>query len=204
LLLERLSPALEHVDSSSGAMGSAVNRAIEMLVEIIASAPADARTRGRWLDRLWEAYQADQIPYLERLGDYWGDLCASKDLASDWADRLLEACRMAWSDDLRLRGFFQGSTNCLSALLEAGRYQDILDLLEMRPHTIWNYRRYGVKALAAMGRPSEAIRCAGSGDEWAKIVSRVRESHHRKMGFMSGFENLVAGSGPSRAPSFVE
>lgn len=160
LLVERLSPALEHVDSSSGAIGSAVNRAIEMLVEIIASAPADARTRTRWLDRLWEAYQADQIPYLERLGDYWGDLCASKDLASDWADRLLEPCRMAWSDDLQLRGFFQGATNCLSALLAAGRYQDILDLLEMRPHTIWNYRQYGVKALAAMGRPSEAIRCA--------------------------------------------
>jgi hypothetical protein len=72
LLLERLSPALEHVDSSSGAIGSAVNRAIAMLVEIIASAPADARTRDRWLDRLWEAYQADQIPYLERLGDYPG------------------------------------------------------------------------------------------------------------------------------------
>jgi len=33
-LLERLSPALERVDSSSGALGSAVNRAIDDLVPI--------------------------------------------------------------------------------------------------------------------------------------------------------------------------
>ena len=45
---------------------------------------------------------------------------------------------------------------------------------------------------------------AGLTAEWAKIVSHMRESHHRKMGFMSGFESLVAGSGPSRAPSFLE
>ena len=41
-LLERVSPALEHVDSSSGAIGTAVNHAIEELVAIIARAPADA------------------------------------------------------------------------------------------------------------------------------------------------------------------
>ena len=59
-------------------LGFAVNRAIEALAAIIASAPADERTRDRWLGRLWEAYQADQIPYIERLGDCWGDLCGSK------------------------------------------------------------------------------------------------------------------------------
>src|ERR1022692_4850805 len=45
LLLERISPALEQVDSSSGAIGSAVNRAIETLVSVIVAAPADAKTR---------------------------------------------------------------------------------------------------------------------------------------------------------------
>ena len=39
LLLEKLSPALEHVDSSSGAIGTAVNNAINALVPIIAKAP---------------------------------------------------------------------------------------------------------------------------------------------------------------------
>jgi hypothetical protein len=37
--------------------------------------------------------------------------------------------------------------------------------------------------------------------EWEKIVSVVCACHHRKMGFMAGFESLIAGSGPSRAPS---
>src|SRR3989454_1528411 len=63
--IERISPALEHVDSSSGAIGTAVNHALVELVEIIASAPADTKTRDTWLERLWNAHGADQIPYIE-------------------------------------------------------------------------------------------------------------------------------------------
>jgi hypothetical protein len=85
LLLERISPALEHVDSSSGALGSAVNHAIDTVVEIVASAPVDATTRDRWLERLWEAHEADQIPYIESLGDRWGELCGSPEVAARWA-----------------------------------------------------------------------------------------------------------------------
>ncbi len=47
LLLEKLSPALMEVDSSSGALGNAVNRAIEILVPIIAKADVDPKTRQR-------------------------------------------------------------------------------------------------------------------------------------------------------------
>lgn len=54
--LERVSPALEHVDSSSGAIGTAVNHAVSELVTIIAAAPADPGTRSRWLDRLCAAH----------------------------------------------------------------------------------------------------------------------------------------------------
>jgi hypothetical protein len=161
--LEKASPALEQVDSSSGAIGMAVNNAIAELVEIIASAPADRKTREKWLERLWEAYQEDGIPYIESLGDHWGELCASKEMASQWAERLLNGCRMAWSPDPGLRGFFKGTTNCLSALLFAERHRELLDLLEMEPHRMWHYRRYGVKALAAMGRKAEAIRYAEQG-----------------------------------------
>ena len=163
LFLEKVSPALANVDSSSGAIGTAVNRAIDTLVEIIASAPAEVTTRDQWLDRLWDAYQDDEIPYIEHLGDRWGELCASVAVASRWADALLDTCRMAWSADPHRRGFFKGTTNCLSALLAAGRCEEILDLLEMAPFTIWPYRQYGVKALAAMDRPAEAIRYADEG-----------------------------------------
>jgi len=68
-LLERLSPALEHVDGSSGAIGTAANRAIAELVPLITAAPADPEQRSRWLERLWAAHEADQMPYIEQLGE---------------------------------------------------------------------------------------------------------------------------------------
>jgi hypothetical protein len=159
-LFERLSPALEQVDSSSGAIGTAVNRAIAELVPLVADAPADARTREAWLERCWEAHAADQIPYIEVLADYWGDLCASKEVASVWADRLLDITRMALSSGKRLHGYFHGTTACLSALYRAERYAEIVELLEAQ--AFWPYKRWAVKALAAMGRKSEAIASAES------------------------------------------
>jgi hypothetical protein len=63
LFLEKISPAIEQVDSSSGAIGTAVNNAIEALVPIIARAPVDGKQRDNWLERLWHAVEADDIPY---------------------------------------------------------------------------------------------------------------------------------------------
>ncbi|HYK88842.1 MAG TPA: hypothetical protein VE398_08735 [Acidobacteriota bacterium] len=161
-LLERLSPALERIDSSSGAIGSAVNRAIEDLVPIIARAPASPALREKWLDRLWEAVQNDEIPYLETLIDFWGDLCADGSHASKWADDLGSTVRLAWSPDPSLRGYFKGTSACLSALLKAGRYAEIIELLELAPHRFWYDRKWGVRALVAMGRMAEALQYAES------------------------------------------
>jgi hypothetical protein len=72
LFLEKVSPALEHVDSSSGAIGNAVNRAFEQLVPLIATAPADLARRSVWLERLWEAYTADQTPLYRDSGGFLG------------------------------------------------------------------------------------------------------------------------------------
>jgi hypothetical protein len=159
-LLERLSPALEHVDSSSGTIGTAVDRAIVELVPIIARAAADPTTREAWLERLWAAHEADEIPYIERLADYWGELCASKEVASAWADRLIGITRMALSPDQSLRGHFHGTSACLSALHRAERHAEIVDILQV--DTIWPYKRWAVQALAAMGKKSEAIAYAES------------------------------------------
>ncbi|MFP2895929.1 hypothetical protein [Corallococcus sp. 4LFB] len=163
VFLERVSPALEHVDSSSGAIGTAVNNAIAELVPTIANAPADAKTRDSWLERLFAAYQDDGIPYIEWLGDHWGTLCASKEVASAWADRLIGTVKLAWSPDPSLRGFFKGTTNCLSALVAAERYDDVLALLELAPYKMWHSHQYGVKALAAMGKKAEALSYAAEG-----------------------------------------
>ena len=158
LFLERVAPAIERVDSSSGAIGGAVNRAIDELAPIIAQAPADETRRRAWLERLWQAHAEDPVAYVETLADHWGELCASKEVASEWADRLLGTTRMALSRDKSLRGYFHGSSACLSALYSAERYAEILDVL--KEETFWPYKRWAVKALAAMGREDEAIRLA--------------------------------------------
>jgi hypothetical protein len=67
LFLEKIAPAIEQVDSSSGAIGSIVNRAIETLVPIIAKAQVEQSVRNLWLERLWNAMEDDQIPYIEYL-----------------------------------------------------------------------------------------------------------------------------------------
>lgn len=159
-LLEKLSPALEQVDSSSGALGSAVNKAIDTLVPIIVKADVEPKQRQRWLERLWQALQNDQMPYVELLGDYWGELCVTSELASQWADEFMPVVESVWSPKASGHGFFKGTSACLSALFAAGRYDDLLALIDKARFKWWNDRRWGVKALAAMGKKAEAIRYA--------------------------------------------
>ncbi len=165
LFLQKVSPALSHVDSSSGSIGNAVNRAIETLVPIIAGAPAEPPIRDAWLERLWQAHVDDRIPYIEILADSWGDLCASKETASAWADRLLEPTRQALGPR-EVGHHFHGSVACLSALHAAERYDEILELLEAED--FWHYKLWAVKAMVALGQKAEAIRCAEScRGQWA-------------------------------------
>ena len=74
----------------------------------------NAKKREGWLECLWEAHANDGIPYIERLGDFWGELCVPAEAASAWADRLVHIVETALSRD-PLRGFFHGTTACLSA-----------------------------------------------------------------------------------------
>lgn len=160
-LLEKLSPAIAQVDSSSGAIGSAVNRAIETLVPIIVKADVTAAARQAWLVRLWQALQEDEIPYIESLGEYWGELCAHPDSAATWADTLKSGLETAWADDSPGgRQFFRGTTACLSALYAAGRHDELLALLEKAPFPWWSDRRWGAKVLLGQGKRAEAIRYA--------------------------------------------
>ncbi len=159
-LLEKISPALEQVDSSSGALGSAVNKAIETLVPLIVKANVEPKQRQRWLDRLWQALQDDEIPYIELLGDHWGELCVTPDMASRWADEFIPVVESVWSPSASGHGYFKGTSACLSALFAAGRHDELLALIDKARFKWWHDRRWGVKALAAMGKKAEAIRYA--------------------------------------------
>lgn len=158
-LMEKLWPALEHVDSSSGALGSAVNKTLGDLIPIVIDAPADEKTRNSWLDRLWQAMEDDGVDYLSPVGDRWGELCGSPEVAGSWADELVSTLRSCWSDP-NPGSYFHGATACLSCLLATGRYAELLDLLELPRYPSWHYRRYGVEALLAMGRKAEAVQYA--------------------------------------------
>jgi len=160
IFLEKVSGALEHVDSSSGAIGTAVNLAIETLVPIVAQAPSNDNLRDKWLERLWCAIEDDDIPYIELLPDHWGELCVTPERASRWADRFIEVVRLMWSPDLPRGGHFKGTAACLSALYAAGRHEDLLNLLDLSPYKFWHYRHWGVRALVAQGKTAAAIRYA--------------------------------------------
>jgi len=160
LFLEKISPSLEHVDSSSGAIGSTVNHAITTLVPIISQAIVSTKERQSWLERLWKALQNDNMPYIEYLGDFWGELCVTPEIAFYWSDQLIETVIMAWTDKETGHGFFKGTTACLSALLSAQRYQELLTLLEKAPFKWWYDRHWGVKALVALGKLEETLQYA--------------------------------------------
>lgn len=110
----------------------------------------------------------------EVLGDHWGARCASKDLASAWADRLIETVRHTWSAEPGQHNFFKGTVCCLSALVTAQRYDELLAQLELERHQMWHYRLFGVKALEAQGKNAEAIEYAEASRGWTDGVAIAR------------------------------
>ncbi len=131
---------------------------------IIAKADVSRAVREKWLDRLWGAIQDDDMPYLEYLGEFWGELCVTPEIASKWADDLTPTVTTMWDHNASTGGFgfFKGTTACLSALYAAGRHDELLALIEMSEtkYKSWHYRMWGAKALTKMGRRDEAIQYA--------------------------------------------
>ncbi|GAC1583745.1 MAG: hypothetical protein NVS3B7_19120 [Candidatus Elarobacter sp.] len=156
--LERVSPALEQVDGSSGAIGSAVAGAIDDFATIVGTAPLDRSQRGRLLERLSVALNDDGIGYLDAMESSWGAYCGSPEAASAWVD----GCVRTVSEHLREQrdGYLTGTIACLSALFTAARYDELLSILEYDRLHFWSYRKWGFKALVALGRPAEALRYA--------------------------------------------
>jgi hypothetical protein len=155
-LMERIWPAFQDIDTSSGTLGGAVYWAQLELLPIAIEAPADRKTRDRWLDRFWQAIQEDGVDYLSPVEDRWGDLCCSPDVASYWAEQLIGLLRTAWSDP-RPGNYLPGTSVSLSSLLAAGRHQELLELLALQRFPFWHHRKFGVQALLAEGRTDEAL-----------------------------------------------
>ena len=155
-LMERLWPALQDIDTSSGALGNAVNQTLEQLIPVLVSAPADLKTRATWVERVFVAIQEDGVQYLSPVEDKWGEVCVFPELADAWADRLLPMMRSAWTDQGRF-GSVTGDHACLSCLLELGRYRELNELLSVRSRPFWPTHRFGAEALDRQGLTDAAI-----------------------------------------------
>ena len=127
-LVERLWPALEHIDTSSGALGGAVHRTLDELIPILISAPADVKTRSAWLERRFQAVMDDGVQYLSPVEDRWGEVAVYPELMAEYAERLRPLIRRVWIEEPP-GGYVTGTSICLSCLLEAGRYADLIELL---------------------------------------------------------------------------
>jgi hypothetical protein len=155
-LMERIWPSFQGIDTSSGALGAAVLRTVNELIPILTVAPADHATRGKWLERLFEAVQNDGVEYLAPLEDRWGEIAQYPDLIDEYADRMIGMVRRAWADHQTFQHVV-GTSICLSCLLEGGRYDELQELLVTRRMKFWSSHRFGAEALVRQGLWEGAI-----------------------------------------------
>jgi hypothetical protein len=186
LLLEKLSPAVSGIDSSSGALGNATAGVVEKMAPLIAAAPVPRPLREKWLERLLEAIQEDDPPYIESLGDHWGALCADPALASHWADQLLPLMKHVMAD--RRKGTYaysRSGTLCYSALFHAGRFDDLLAVLALDRKPYWHDQQWAAKAMAARGDVDGAV----------NLMEGLRSSHAPDMALSAVAEQLLLDAG---------
>lgn len=157
-LFVRLYPALMDIDSSSGALGSAIHKTIETLTPILIKADWDMNTRGKWLDKLFEAIQEDGWGTFDTMRDQWGDICVYPGLAHIWADRLIPTVKEVFTSDIY--SYFVGTDMCLSCLVYTERYDELKELLELEDTPWWTYDKFWAIALVKQGKSQEALEYA--------------------------------------------
>jgi len=64
--------------------------------------------------------------------------------------------------------------------------------------------QYYFAALSNLEKAKNCYRSAGLDAQWRALVSEIRRKHHRKSGFMPGFERIAGGAGSRKARSFAK
>jgi hypothetical protein len=82
LVLERIWPAFQAVDTSSGSLGHAVGKTVHELMDLLLSVSADDPPWEHWRERLWTAVEEDGVDYLSEVVERWGELCRIPERAS--------------------------------------------------------------------------------------------------------------------------
>jgi hypothetical protein len=100
-LAQRIWPAFEHIDTSSGALGNAVRRTARRFAADPDRSTGDEKTRAKWLEQLREAIEDDGVDYVAPIADRFGQIAAYLALMNLHADCNLDVIRAAWSDHAR-------------------------------------------------------------------------------------------------------
>lgn len=153
-LFVRLYPALMDIDSSSGALGTAMNKTIDSLMPILVKADWDMNTRGKQLDKLYDAIIEDGWGTFDSLRDYWGDLCVYPDLAHLWADQFMDCTKDVLSSTNK---YCSAVDMCLSCLVYAERFSELKELLELDERHSWFHHKFWAMALVKQGKQQEAL-----------------------------------------------
>jgi len=152
-LMSRFWPAFQHIDTSSGQLGSAVFNAIDKLLPIIITAPANLALRQHWLDVLWNVLEHDGVDYTSQIAEFWGELASFQEEASRRADAFASIVNHAWQCGDYIVHY---DVAYLSALFFAKRFDELLNVIEKAPSPSWCTRKFGARALA-LTSPDKAI-----------------------------------------------
>lgn len=175
VLLEKLVPALEKIDSSSGAIGSSVSRALEVLAPVIGGGH-DAPWHEARVQRCFDALQDDEYGYLEGLGEVFDQVCGTPTLCATWADNLYDITKSVFENP---GGFFSGTSACLCLLHASGQYQRLEQLLKLRTFKFWSYDRWIARSLASQGKIDEALEFASDYPQSAYFCEQLLIEHGR-------------------------
>ena len=64
--------------------------------------------------------------------------------------------------------------------------------------------KYYFEALANLEKAKSCYEKAGLDAHWQALIAQIRREHHRKSGFMPGFERIVGGTRSRKEPSFLD
>jgi hypothetical protein len=110
------------------------------------------------------------------MDDRWGELCATPEIASRWADRLTDLVQHVNAE--RRRGqhaFTRADSLCYSALFSAGRHDELIKLIGGDPRPMWRDLLWVGRVKVARGEIDEAIEfMAKSVNAWTPIAGLAR------------------------------
>lgn len=155
--VEKCGRAIEHIDSSSGAIGNAVNSALYEVAAIIGTAELTSKDRLSLVERIWESWEEEECGYYDVLSELWPKFCREPEIMTYWADRFLPIVTLVFKST-EAGAYFKGSEPCLACLFETGRYDEVIDILQNKERILFDYLQYVIKVAAAKGDLDAALK----------------------------------------------